>query len=140
MKKTISLVAALMMISGSVAAQSFDDAFNAQRAMHGKGHSFTFEGQAYTTDHPEEVAAAVEASAANATKLLASATAKYAEVLAVDFGWTLTKKLLKSAKKALQAGEFRKSMNISAQAEYHSRMGIVQYHQSQAEWIMAVPE
>ena len=58
MKNTISLVAALMMVSGSVAAQSFDDAFNAQRAMHGKGHSFTFEGQSYTTDHPEEVAAA----------------------------------------------------------------------------------
>jgi hypothetical protein len=140
MKKTISLVAALMMVSGVVAAHPFNEAFNEQRAMYGKGHSFTWDGQTYITDHPEEVAAAVEANAANATMLLASAEAKYAEVLAVDFGWTLTAKLLKSATKALEAGEFRKSMNISAQAEYHSRMGIVQYHQSQAEWIMAVPE
>ncbi len=108
--------------------------------MYGKGHSFTWDGQTYITDHPEEVAAAAEANAANATKLLASAKAKYAEVMAVDFGWTLTKNLLKSSNKALEAGDFRKSMNISAQAEYHSRMGIAQYHQSQTEWIMAVPE
>lgn len=139
MKKTISLVAVLM-ISGVVAAHPFNEAFNEQRAMYGKGHSFTWDGQTYITDHPEEVAAAAEANAANATKLLASAKAKYAEVMAVDFGWTLTKNLLKSSNKALEAGDFRKSMNISAQAEYHSRMGIAQYHQSQTEWIMAVPE
>ena len=139
MKKTIYLVAALM-ISGVVAAHPFNEAFNEQRAMYGKGHSFTWDGQTYITDHPEEVAAAAEANAANATKLLASAKAKYAEVMAVDFGWTLTKNLLKSSNKALEAGDFRKSMNISAQAEYHSRMGIAQYHQSQTEWIMAVPE
>jgi len=139
MKKTISLVAALMMVSGGVAAQSFDDAFNAQRGMYGKGHSFTFEGQTYTTDHPEEVAAAAEANAANAEALLADAKAMYADVLAVDFGWTLTKGLLKSANKALEAGDFRKSMQLSARAQYHSRMGISQYHQSQQEWIMAVP-
>ena len=35
-----------------------NEAFNAQRAMYGKGHSFTWDGQTYTTDHPEEVAAA----------------------------------------------------------------------------------
>ena len=140
MKKTISLVAALMMISGVVAAHPFNEAFNEQRAMYGKGHSFTWDGQTYITDHPEEVAAAAEANAANATKLLASAKAKYAEVMAVDFGWTLTKGLLKSAGKALEAGKFQDSMNLSAQAQYHSRMGLVQYEQSQAEWIMAVPE
>jgi hypothetical protein len=140
MKKTISLVAVLMMASANVAAQSFDDAFNGQRAMYGKGHSFTFEGQTYTTDHPEEVAAAVEANADNAAELLAAAKAQHAQVVALDFDWTLTKKLLKSSAKALDAGEFRKSMNLSAQAQYHARMGIVQYHQSQAEWIMAVPE
>jgi len=140
MNKTISLVAALMMVSGSVAAQSFDDAFNAQRAMYGKGHSFTFEGQTYTTDHPEEVAAAVEANADNAAKLLAAAKDQHAAVVALDFDWTLTKKLLKASAKALAAGDFRKSMDISAQAQYHARMGMVQYHQSQKEWVMAVPE
>ncbi len=140
MKKTISLVAALMMVSSGVAAHPFNEAFNEQRAMYGKGHSFTWNGQTHITDHPEEVAAAVEANVANATKVLVTAKAKYIEVLAVDFGWTLTKGLLKSASKALEAGEFRKSMNMSAQAEYHSRMGIAQYHQSQTEWIMAVPE
>ena len=31
-------------------------------------------------------------------------------------------------------------MNLSAQAQYHSRMGLVQYEQSQTEWIMAVPQ
>ena len=140
MKKTISLVAALMMVSGVVAAHPFNEAFNEQRAMYGKGHSFMWNGQTYITDHPEEIAAAVVANAANATALLAAAKDQYTQVLAVDFGWTLTKKLLKSAGKALEAGEFRKSMDISAQAQYHSRMGIAQYHQSQAEWIMAVPE
>jgi hypothetical protein len=140
MKKTISLVAALMMVSGVVAAHPFNEAFNEQRAMYGKGHSFTWNGQTYITDHPEEIAAAVVANAANATALLAAAKDQYTQVLAVDFGWTLTKNLLKSAGKALETGEFRKSMDLSAQAQYHSRMGIAQYHQSQAEWIMAVPE
>ena len=140
MKKTSSLVAALRMVSGVVAAHPFNEAFNEQRAMYGKGHSFMWNGQTYITDHPEEIAAAVEANVANATALLAAAKDQYTQVLAVDFGWTLTKKLLKSAGKALEAGEFRKSMDISAQAQYHSRMGIAQYHQSQAEWIMAVPE
>lgn len=140
MKKTISLVAALMMVSGVVAAHPFNEAFNEQRAMYGKGHSFMWNGQTYITDHPEEIAAAVEANAANATALLAAAKDQYTQVLAVDFGWTLTKNLLKSAGKALETGEFRKSMDLSAQAQYHSRMGIAQYHQSQAEWIMAVPE
>ena len=140
MKKTISLVAALMMVSGVVAAHPFNEAFNEQRAMYGKGHSFMWNGQTYITDHPEEIAAAVEANVANAPALLAAAKDQYTQVLAVDFGWTLTKKLLKSAGKALETGEFRKSMDLSAQAQYHSRMGIAQYHQSQAEWIMAVPE
>ncbi|MCS5559510.1 MAG: hypothetical protein NZ738_08925 [Oceanospirillaceae bacterium] len=140
MNKTISLVAALMMVSAGVSAQSFDEAFNAQRAMYGKGHSFTFEGQTYTTDHPEEVAAAVEANADNAAKLLAAAKDQHAQVAAVDFGWTLTKNLLKASAKALASGDFRKSMDISAQAQYHARMGMVQYHQSQKEWVMAVPE
>lgn len=140
MKKTISLVAALMMVSGVVAAHPFNEAFNEQRAMYGKGHSFMWNGQTYITDHPEEIAAAVVANAANATALLAAAKDQYTQVLAVDFGWTLTKNLLKSAGKALETGEFRKSMDLSAQAQYHSRMGIAQYHQSQAEWIMAVPE
>jgi hypothetical protein len=140
MKKTISLVAALMMVSGVVAAHPFNEAFNEQRAMYGKGHSFMWNGQTYITDHPEEIAAAVEANVANATALLAAAKDQYTQVLAVDFGWTLTKNLLKSAGKALETGEFRKSMDLSAQAQYHSRMGIAQYHQSQAEWIMAVPE
>ncbi|MDB4002832.1 hypothetical protein OAD42_01100 [Oceanospirillaceae bacterium] len=139
MNKTISLVAALMMVSGSVAAQTFDEAFNAQRGMNGKGHSFTFEGKSYTTDHPEEVAAAAPANAANAKQLLADAKAQYAKALEVDFGWTLTKGLLSSANKALDAGEFRKSMELSARAQYHSRMGVAQYHQSQQEWLMAVP-
>ena len=39
-----------------------------------------------------------------------------------------------------EAGKFQDSMNLSAQAQYHSRMGLVQYEQSQAEWIMAVPQ
>ena len=140
MKKTISLLAALMMVSGGVAAHPFNEAFNEQRAMYGKGHNFTWNGQSYITDHPEEVAAAVEANTANATALLAAAKNQYAQVLAVDFGWTLTKGLLKSASKALEAGEFQESMNLSAQAQYHSRMGLVQYEQSQTEWIMAVPQ
>jgi hypothetical protein len=129
-----------MLGSSIVAAQSFDDVFNAQRAMYGKGHTFTFAGKRYTTDHPEELEAAAEATAENAKALITSAKALHAQARALGFGWTLTKGIIKSANQAFKAGDFHKAMHLAAQAKYHGRMGIVQYHRSQKEWIKAVPQ
>ena len=140
MKKYLPLVAALVLSSGSVAAQSFEDVFNSQRALFGNNHTFTFEGSEYVTVHPEEVEAAAEATAANAAALIASAKAKRSEVKAVDFDWTLTSGILKSADKAFKAGDFQKAMNLAARAKYHARMGIAQFHRSQTEWVEAVPK
>jgi hypothetical protein len=140
MKKYLPLVAALVLGSSTVAAQSFEDAFNAERALYGNGHTFTFEGKDYTTDHPEELEAAADATEANAKALIASAKAKRKEVIAIGYDWTLTKGILKSADKALKAGDFQKAMNLAAQAKYHARMGIAQYHSSAQQWIAIVPQ
>ena len=140
MRKYLLLVASLMLGSSIVAAQNFDDVFNAQRAMYGKGHTFTFAGKQYTTEHPEELEAAAEATAENAKALIASAKAQHAQARALGFGWSLTKGIIKSADRALKAGNFRKAMQLAAQAKYHARMGIVQHHRSQKEWIKAVPQ
>ncbi|MCP4789044.1 MAG: hypothetical protein GY881_02275 [Gammaproteobacteria bacterium] len=140
MNKYLPLVAALVLSSSTVAAQSFEDVFNAQRALHGNGHAFTFEGEQYTTDHPEELEAAAPANATNAKALIASAKAMHAEVKAVGYDWTLTKGILKNASKALKAGDFQKAMNLAAQAKYHARMGVAQYHNSKQSWLNMVPE
>ena len=139
MKKYLPLVAALVLSSGSVAAASFEDAFNGERALHGKGHTFTFEGKEYTTDHPEELEAAAEATEANAKALIASAKAKHKEVKAVGYDWTLTKGILKSADKALKAGKYQEAMDLAAQAKYHARMGIRQAERSAQDWVNMAP-
>ncbi|MDP6191208.1 MAG: hypothetical protein QF872_10425 [Gammaproteobacteria bacterium] len=140
MNRYLPLVVAMLLGSGSVTAQNFENLFNGQRALYGAGHSFIFEGKEYTTDHPEELEAAATATADNARVLLASAKSKQAEVKAIGFDWTLTKGILKSAEKALKKGDFHKAMQLAAQAKYHARMGLAQYHRAGQDWINAVPQ
>ncbi len=140
-RKTVFAALALT-LSATVAAEpaTYQDAFELNRAMYGKGHSFVWQGKEYITDHPEEVEAAVEANAANATALIAAAKAKNAEVAKLHFEWKLTRDIIKKAQAAADKGDFRKALNLAAQAKYHARMGIQQYHYAQANWHLSVPE
>ncbi|WP_245601029.1 hypothetical protein [Marinobacterium jannaschii] len=140
-RKTIFAALALSLSATVVAApDSYQDAFELNRAMYGKGHTFVWQGKEYSTDHPEEIEAAVEANAANAAALIASAKAKNAEVAKLNFEWKLTRDIIKKAEAAAAKGEFRKALNLAAQAKYHARMGIEQYHYAQANWHLSVPE
>mgnify|MGYP003958648971 CR=1 FL=1 len=140
MNKYRALTACLAFIAVNAAATSFEDVFNTNRALHGKGNHFTFEGNSYTTDHPEEIEAMAEATLDNAKALLISANKMHKKAKALGYGWTRTPAILKSAQKALNKGQYQRSMNLSAQAKYHARMGITQHNASAFDWIMFVPE
>jgi hypothetical protein len=90
--------------------------------------------------HEEEAEAAVKATKANAEALLAKAKAKNAEVAKLGYEWKLTRGILTNAQTAIDKGEYRKALNLAAQAKYHARMGIQQYHYAQANWYLAVPQ
>ena len=121
-------------------AVSLQEAFEMNRAMYGKGYSFTWNGEQHTTDHPEEIEASTEASQANAEALLASAMAKNAEVAKLGFEWKLTGDILKNAQTAIDEGDYQQALNLAAQAKYHARIGIEQYHYAQSNWHLSVPE
>jgi hypothetical protein len=127
-------------VSANVLAASFEDVFNANRALHGKGYHFTFEGDSYVTYHPEEIEAQGEASLDNAKALLLSASNMHKKAKSLGYGWTLTAKIMKSAQKALKKGQYQQAMNLSAQAKYHARMGIAQFHASASDWNRFVPK
>jgi hypothetical protein len=134
------LAACLILASANVVAVSFEDLFNANRALHGKGYHFMFEGNSYVTDHPEEIEAQGEANLDNAKALLISANNMHKKAKSLGYGWTLTAKIIKSAQKALKKGQYQHVMNLSAQAKYHARMGIAQYHASASDWNRFVPK
>ncbi len=140
MKKNILLIALFMFNSSLAFSQTYDEMFNLQRALHGKGHVFTYEGKQYTTDHPEEIEAQAVPTEANAKALLASAKDMRSQASKLSYDWTLTTGLIKKASSALKKGEFQKSMDLSAQAKYHARMSIAQYHSAKEEWINMVPK
>ena len=140
MRKYLIIAAALTMASSLATAETFQESFEMNRAMYGKGHSFTWDGKQYTTDHPEEVEAAVEPTKANAEALLATAIAKNKEVAELGFEWKLTRGILKDAQAAIDAGDYQKALALSAQAKYHARMGIAQYHDAENNWHKAVPQ
>ncbi len=139
MKKGL-IIAALAFAPTLVAAETLQEAFEENRAMYGKGHSFTWQGKKYTTDHPEEVEASAKPTKANAEALLASAVAKNKEVAKLGFEWKLTGGILKDAQKALDAGDYQKAMNMAAQAKYHARIGIQQHEYAQQNWHLSVPQ
>jgi hypothetical protein len=140
MNKYRVLAVCFIFMAVNATATSFEDTFNANRALYGKGYHFTFEGNSYITDHLEEIEAAAGANLDNAKALLISANNMHKKAKSLGYGWTLTSSIIKSAKKALNAGQYQRSMNLSAQAKYHARMGIAQYHASASDWIMFVPE
>ena len=139
MKKGI-LIAALAIASTFAAAESFQEAFEMNRAMYGPDHVFTWNGNQYHTNHEEELEARVKATKTNAEGLLAKAVAKNKEVGELGFEWKLTGDILKNAQKAIDNGEYQKALDLAAQAKYHARIGIQQYHYSEKNWHLSVPQ
>ena len=140
MKKiaTIAAVAALT-TSSLVMAESFQQAFDKNRAMHGAGATFEWEGKSYNTNHVEEELASKPANMENAQALFDAAKAKYKEVQEAGFAWRDNVVYLKEAKAALEAGEYQKAMDLAARSHLQSRKGLEQAEYAETAWIMAVP-
>lgn len=140
MKKiaTIAAVAALT-VSSLTMAQSFQEAFDMNRAMYGAGATFEWNGKSYNTNYIEEELASKPANQANAQALFDAAKAKLAEVREAGFAWRDNVKYLKQAKEALEAGEYQKSMDLAARSHLQSRIGLEQAETAKNEWILAVP-
>ncbi|MBN3564775.1 hypothetical protein [Aliamphritea spongicola] len=139
MKKVMILCAAVL-FSQAVAAETYQEAFNKARAMYGKGHEFQWQGKTYKTLHEEEIEADVDATEANAKALLDKAIAANKKVADVGFEWKLTGGLLKKSAQAIEAGDYRKALDLAAQAKYHARIGLAQYEYAEANWYKAVPQ
>ena len=140
MKKVLIIAAALALTPGLAAAESFQDAFESNRAMYGKDHLFEWNGGKYSTNHEEELEARAKPTKANAMALLDKAKAKNKEVAELGFEGKLTGDILKKADQALADGEFQTAMDLAAQAKYHARIGIAQYHYAQKNWHLSVPQ
>ena len=140
MKKiaTIAAVAALT-ASSLTMAQSFQEAFDMNRAMYGAGATFEWNGKSYNTNYIEEELASKPANQANAQALFDAAKAKLAEVREAGFAWRDNVKYLKQAKEALEAGEYQKSMDLASRSHLQSRIGLEQAETAKNEWILAVP-
>jgi len=140
MKKMMVIAAALALTPVMASAETFQEAFESNRAMYGKNHNFQWNGKTYSTNHEEEVEAAVDATKANALDLIAKAKAKNKEVAELGFEWKLTGGILKDAEKAVEAGDFRKALDLAAQAKYHARIGIQQHAYAEKHWHLSVPQ
>lgn len=138
MKKLLTL--SLLLFPVLAGAQTFQEVFETNRAMYGKNHTFEWEGKTYTTMHPEEKEAQAEPTKANAEALLAAAKADNEKAAAVGFEWRLTRGILKKAEQAITDGQFQKALDLSAQAKYHARMGLVQHAYAEKNWQMSAPE
>lgn len=139
--KKIAMIAALaaLSVSSLTMAQSFEDAFNMNRAMYGAGATFEWNGAQYSTSSIEEELSSKPANKANAEALIAAAEAKYKEAQEVGFAWRDNSKYLKEAQDALAAGEFQKAMDSAARSHLQSRRGVEQAAYAEAHWIDAVP-
>ncbi|MBQ0756790.1 MAG: hypothetical protein KBT66_09835 [Amphritea sp.] len=140
MKKALILVAALTLVPTFVAAESFENAYLQARAMYGPGAVFEWNGKQYAAVHEEEAEADIAATAENARMMVDKAKAKNKEVAELGFEWKLTRGIIKDAESALTTGEYRKALDLAAQAKYHARMGIKQYHYAQSNWQLSVPQ
>ncbi len=139
MKKLITMIA-VVLLSNVAIAETFDEAFEMNRAMYGKGHTFNWEGKAYSTNHQEEVEASVEATKENADALIAKAKAKNEEAAKVGFEWKLTQEIIKDAEAAAVDGDYRKALDLAAQAKYHARLGLQQQIDAEKNWHLSVPQ
>lgn len=140
MNKGLIIAAALALAPTFASAASFQEAFESNRAMYGNDHVFEWKGGKYHTNHEEELEARVKATKSNAADLLAKAKTKNKEVADLGFEWKLTGDILKNAQKAIDEGDYQKALNLAAQAKYHARIGVQQYHYSQKNWHLSVPQ
>lgn len=141
MNKTIMmLTVALALPVLPAQADTFEQVFNQQRAMYGKGHEFTFEGKTYRTYHPEELEAMAEPTPANAQALIDSAEALRQRSAELGYEWRDPVLYIAQAREALEQGRYQQAMELAARAKYQSRMAIAQYEAAQASWQRAVPE
>jgi hypothetical protein len=140
MNKGLIIAAALALAPTFASAASFQEAFESNRAMYGNDHVFDWKGGKYHTNHEEELEARVKATKSNAADLLAKAKTKNKEVADLGFEWKLTGDILKNAQKAIDEGDYQKALNLAAQAKYHARIGVQQYHYSQKNWHLSVPQ
>jgi len=140
MKKIVTIAAVAALTASSLTmAQSFEEAFNMNRAMYGAGATFEWEGKSYNTSYIEEELASKPANKENAEALIAAAEAKYKEAQEVGFAWRDNSKYLKEAQDALAAGEFQKAMDLAARSHLQSRRGVEQAAYAEQNWILAVP-
>jgi hypothetical protein len=61
-------------------------------------------------------------------------------VAKVGFEWKLTKGILKDAEAAVASGDYRKALNLAAQAKYHARIGLQQHAYAEKNWHLSVPQ
>ncbi|MBR9827288.1 MAG: hypothetical protein GYB41_01330 [Oceanospirillales bacterium] len=139
-KATMMLVAALALPVGAAQAETFEQVFNQQRALHGKGHEFTWQGETYKTFHAEELEAMAEPTQANAVALIESADALRLQSAAVGYEWRDPARYIKQAQAALAEGRFQHAMDLAARAKYQARLSLAQQKQVDASWYRAVPE
>lgn len=139
--KKITMIAAVAALSASslTMAQSFEDAFHANRALLGAGATFEWNGKNYNTSYMEEELASKPANKDNAEALIAAAEAKYKEVQEAGFAWRDNIVYLTDAKAALEAGEYQKAMDLAARSHLQSRKGLDQAAYGETHWINAVP-
>lgn len=137
------LLLSLLVFGANVQAaepQTYQQAFELNRAMYGKGHLFTWQGQEFSTDHPEELDAQTPATRDKAKAMLHAAQVLNQRASELEYAWRMTAGLLEQAEQSLQAGEFRQCMNLAAQAHYQARMSIQQAEYNQQHWRDAVPQ
>lgn len=139
MRKTVITVVLGLLPMLVLASDEFTAVFELQRAMHGPGHQFEWQGQQYSTDHPEEIEAAVAATRTNAQALLAKAVARNNQVAALGNEWRYTRKLLAQGQTAIDQQQYRQALNLAARASYQARMALRQYHEVEASWMQLVP-
>lgn len=141
MKAQIMMLSlALALPAAGAWAETFEQVFDQQRALYGKGREFSFEGKTYTTLHPEEVEAMVEPTRGNAERLIASAEALRRHSAELGYEWRDPGRYIRQAESALVDGEYQKAMDLAARAKYQVRMSIAQYEHVQAHWQDAVPD
>lgn len=138
-KMLVPAVVTLLHAQGLYAA-SFEQVFNEQRALYGKGHEFSYGGKIHTTFHPEEIEAMAEPNAANARALIDGAEALRVESAAVGYEWRGPAIYIRQAREALAAGRYQSAMELAARAKYQARMSLKQYRNAEANWQRAVPE
>jgi len=119
---------------------AFQEAFEINRAMYGSGHVFIWQGNTFTTDHPEEREAQMPASREKAVSMMQDAQLLNQQATARGYAWSKPAELLEQAQLALQTSEYRQAMLLAARAKYQIRMSIRQAEDALEHWRDAQPK